>query len=116
MIKTYTGDNDQRCPLMNGQLCRKVCPTCRFQVDLIGKDPNTGVEVRGWDCVLDWQHKFAMDTTAAVHGLGAAIESFRNEVVAGRGDLLNGSVKLAEHVINGAYRAVQRIEHDGDGS
>lgn len=112
--KLYTGDPDERCPLMGGKLCAKVCPTCKFQQSFTVTNNVSGAVSVHWDCALSFQTQLLMEGNLFTQGVGRAVESFRNETAARDGALLGGSVKLAEHVIEGVTRA-ERERINGDG-
>lgn len=100
--KLYTGDPADRCPYMGGKLCVKVCPTCKFQQQYTGVNPNTGETVPTWECSITMMTILLMENSKNTFRVGSAIESFRNETVEQQRALLSGTIKIAEKVINGA--------------
>lgn len=46
-----------------------------------GKHPQTGEPVDEWSCAVAWMPILLVESTQAEKETGAAIESFRNEVV-----------------------------------
>lgn len=44
-----------------------------------------GVDVIAYDCADNWQLQYLKDNAQAQNGTGAAIESFRNEIMAANG-------------------------------
>jgi len=55
-----------------------VCP--KF-VNVRGRDPQTGVEVDRWGCVDSFLPLLLIENAQMSRQTGAAVESFRNEVV-----------------------------------
>lgn len=120
MRKLYTGEPDERCPLMGGKLCAKVCPSCKFQQSFTVTNNVTGEVSTHWDCAFTMQTQLQMEGNLFTQGIGRAVESFRNETVERSDALLSGSVKIASHMING-YNDGQRLslpryESDGAGN
>ena len=66
------------CPLI-----KKKCKEhgCKFFMQVIGKNPQTGQEVNQWDCAITWLPMLLIEGSQQTRQAGAAIESFRNEVV-----------------------------------
>jgi hypothetical protein len=46
-----------------------------------GKNPNTGEERDEWGCAMTWLPIMTLETAAMSRQTGAAVESFRNEMV-----------------------------------
>lgn len=99
MPKLYTGEPDMTCPYRGGKLCSKVCPTCNFQTEVLGTNPNTGEPLARWMCALLLQHMLTLETNARTAGVREAIEIMRDEVTTQNRAALGGSVKLAERII-----------------
>ena len=70
--------NDDYCPLI-----RKNCieHKCKFFTQVIGKNPQTGQEIGTWDCAISWLPMLLIEGSQQGRHTGAAIESFRNEMV-----------------------------------
>ena len=66
------------CPLI-----KKKCVEhkCKFYIQLMGKDPNTGQDVNDFDCAIAWLPMLLIEGAQQQRHTGAAIESFRNEMV-----------------------------------
>ena len=66
------------CPLI-----KKKCKEhgCKFFIQVYGKDPQTGLDINGWDCAITWLPTLLIEGSQQTRQTGAAIESFRNEVV-----------------------------------
>jgi hypothetical protein len=67
------------CPLNNFSGCRGL--DCAWFIQVRGKNPNTGEDVDEWGCATAWQPILIIENSQQQRQTGAAIESFRNEVV-----------------------------------
>lgn len=74
----------------------KVCPhlskakevvciehRCVHFQHLLGRQPQTGEVIDSWDCAFNWHNILLIEAAQQTRQAGAAIESFRNEVVKG---------------------------------
>lgn len=77
---------------MFGKDTRPLCPLlqkpciesgCKFWVMVIGKNPQTDEVINRYDCSFVWNSMLLMENTKVQLQTGAAIESFRNEMVKG---------------------------------
>jgi hypothetical protein len=66
------------CPLL-----KKDCIQlkCAWYTQVRGLNPNTGAEVDEWACAITWMPMMAIEIAQKENQTGAAVESFRNEVV-----------------------------------
>ena len=66
------------CPLI-----QKKCKEhqCKFYIQVMGKNPNTGQEVSEWNCAVSWLPMLLIEGSQQTRQAGSAIESFRNEMV-----------------------------------
>lgn len=66
------------CPLI-----KKKCieHKCAWFTHVRGLNPNTGAEVDEWACAVAWVPMMAIEIAQKENQTGAAVESFRNEVV-----------------------------------
>lgn len=76
------------CPLMGGEECVEdgairngELVKCRFWINVIGKDPQTGQEINNGDCAMAWTPVLLIENSKVNRETGAAVESFRNEMV-----------------------------------
>jgi len=74
------------CPLI-----QKKCKEhkCKFYCQVQGTNPQTGQTISEFDCAISWLPMLMIETSNQTKQAGAAIESFRNEVV-NKQDLLDG--------------------------
>ena len=68
------------CPLI-----KKDCieMKCAWFTQMRGINPNTGEPVDEWGCAVAWMPFMAVEIAQKSNQTGAAVESFRNEVVKG---------------------------------
>lgn len=66
------------CPLI-----KKDCVglKCSWYTQVRGMNPNTGEQVDEWGCAIAWIPMLQIETSQQARQAGAAVESFRNEVV-----------------------------------
>lgn len=75
------------CPLMKGPCIEDgtvvdgEIHACRFWVYVVGKNPQDGTEVKRGDCAIAWMPMLMIENSNVGRQAGAAIESFRNEMV-----------------------------------
>ena len=66
------------CPLI-GKDC--IGLQCAWITQVRGNNPNTGEEVDHWECAVKWIPMLLVENSQMQRQTGAAVESFRNEVV-----------------------------------
>jgi hypothetical protein len=66
------------CPLIQKKCIENKCA---WYIQVRGMNPNTGVEVDQWSCSVSWIPMLQVETSQQARQAGAAVESFRNEVV-----------------------------------
>lgn len=66
------------CPLV-----KKECLglQCAWFTQVRGTDPNTGKDVDEWACAIAWLPVLLIENSQQQRSTGAAVESFRNEMV-----------------------------------
>jgi len=66
------------CPLV-----KKTCLglKCAWFIKVCGTNPNTGKEVEEWGCAMQWVPLLLIENSGQQRQTGAAVESFRNEMV-----------------------------------
>ncbi len=67
------------CPLDNFNPCRQM--DCAWFIQVRGINPNTGKEVDEWACSMAWMPILMIENSQQQRSTGAAVESFRNEMV-----------------------------------
>jgi len=81
MVEIKTGST---CPLLK-KPCIKL--ECMWFMKLTGTDNNTGKLIEDWDCSIKWIPMLLVENSNMQRQTGAAVESFRNEVVKQNGAL-----------------------------
>lgn len=54
---------------------------CAWFTQMRGHNPNTGKEVDEWSCAMTWLPILLIENSQQQRSTGAAVESFRNEMV-----------------------------------
>ena len=87
MAKIKPGDF---CPLI-----KKDCIglKCAWFTQLRGMNPNTGEELDEWGCAVTWMPVLAVEIAQKQYSTGAAVESFRNEVVKENQQFYNNAIQ-----------------------
>lgn len=67
------------CPLDNFNPCRQL--DCAWFMQIRGKNPNTGKDTDEWGCAMAWMPVLLIENSQQQRSTGAAVESFRNEMV-----------------------------------
>ena len=67
------------CPLNNFEPCKQL--DCAWFLKIRGKDPQTDQEIEDWGCAMAWMPIMMIENSQMQRQTGAAVESFRNEVV-----------------------------------
>jgi hypothetical protein len=66
------------CPLIKED-CIKT--KCSWFTQIRGNNPNTGAEIDEWGCAIAWMPIMMIENSQQQRQTGAAVESFRNEMV-----------------------------------
>jgi hypothetical protein len=72
-------ESKHNCPLDNFNPCRQT--DCAWFIQVRGHHPNTGQEVDEWACSMAWTPILLIENSQQQRQTGAAVESFRNEMV-----------------------------------
>ena len=68
-----------QCPLNNFEPCKQL--DCAWFLKLRGQNPNTGEDIDDWGCSIAWLPILMIENSQMQRQTGAAVESFRNEMV-----------------------------------
>jgi hypothetical protein len=68
------------CPLLRAE-CAGA--SCRFWTHVRGLNPQTGQEIDKFGCAVEFLPMLLIENSAQQRSTGAAVESFRNEMVRG---------------------------------
>jgi hypothetical protein len=67
------------CPLDSFSPCRQM--GCAWFMKVSGSHPQTGNEIEEWGCSMAWIPILLIENSQQQRQTGAAVESFRNEMV-----------------------------------
>lgn len=67
------------CPLDNFNPCRQL--DCAWFMKVQGKNPQDGTDIEEWGCAMAWLPLLTIENSQQQRQTGAAVESFRNEMV-----------------------------------
>ena len=70
---------EDNCPLHNFKKCKQF--KCAWFVQMKGTSPNDGKEVDEYACAVAWLPLLLVENATQARQTGAAVESFRNEMV-----------------------------------
>lgn len=96
---------------MKGKYCpliKKDCieQKCAWYTYVRGFNPNTGQEVDEWSCTVNFLPMLLIENSQQQRQTGAAVESFRNEMVKANESNLN----ILEAAANMFYNATEAVE------
>ena len=72
-------ETKMNCPLNNFEPCKLF--ECAWFIQLQGTNPNTGKQLDEWGCSVAWLPMLLVEHSQMERQTGAAVESFRNEMV-----------------------------------
>jgi hypothetical protein len=93
------------CPLIKKECIQNKCA---WYTHIRGINPNTGQEVDEWNCTISWIPMLLIENSQQQRSTGAAVESFRNEMVKANESNLN-ILEAAANMFYGASEAVEEI-------
>lgn len=67
------------CPLDGFKPCREL--ECAWFIKVVGKNPQTRQDIEDWGCSMSWMPILTIENSQQQRQTGAAVESFRNEMV-----------------------------------
>lgn len=67
------------CPLDGFNPCRQL--ECAWFMKIKGKDPQSDKDIEEWGCAMAWMPVLMIENSQQQRSTGAAVESFRNEMV-----------------------------------
>ena len=86
-------------------MAKVVCPLtgdecmqhgCAWYIHMLGKHPQTGADVNQFDCAVKWLPVLLIENAQQTRQMGAAVESFRNEVVKGNETAMQLQLGMAQ--------------------
>ena len=69
----------QNCPLNDFNPCKQF--DCAWFMKIAGTNPNDGQATEEWGCAMAWLPVLLIENAQQSRQTGAAVESFRNEMV-----------------------------------
>jgi hypothetical protein len=72
-------ESKANCPLDGFEPCRQL--DCAWFMKVRGNNPNTGEEIDDYGCSIAWMPVLMIENSQQQRQTGAAVESFRNEMV-----------------------------------
>jgi hypothetical protein len=72
-------ESKNQCPLNNFEPCKQL--DCAWFLQIRGTNPNTGEDIDEWGCSISWMPILLIENSQMSRQTGAAVESFRNEMV-----------------------------------
>jgi hypothetical protein len=100
--------------MFKSEKAKKICPLlkkpcieheCAWYVQVRGYHPQSGDPVDHWDCSIVWQPILMIENSQQQRQTGAAVESFRNEMVKAN--------EQSQQILIEAARQQNIIEHKG---
>jgi len=79
-VQIPIAEEGQFCPF-NGKDTSTVCHKCPLWIQVRGKNPQSNEEVDHWACSFAWLPMLLIENSQRQVQTGAAVESFRNEMV-----------------------------------
>ncbi len=70
---------------------------CSWFTQLRGKNPQTGADVDEWGCAVTWLPMLLIENSQQQRQTGAAVESFRNEMVKANESSQQALLAAAQH-------------------
>lgn len=74
---------------------------CTRWIQIMGRNPNTGGEINKYDCIDNWIPMLLIENSFINKQTGAAVESFRNEMVKANEATLNLVAGEQRKLLNG---------------
>jgi len=96
-MKLEVKDN---CPLNNFEPCKQL--DCAWFTKIVGTDPNTGKDIEDYGCAVAWLPVLLIENAQQSRSTGAAVESFRNEMVKSNDinrDVLIAAAKVDKDIV-----------------
>lgn len=79
MMKPAHATDGTYCPLWRKPRS-KVCHTCAWYIQVIGKNPQTGQDINEWNCSITFMPLLQIETTKSERETTATVQELRNEV------------------------------------
>ena len=70
---------ENNCPINDFSPCKQM--ECAWFMKIRGQNPNTGEDLDDYGCAVSWLPVLMIENSQQQRATGAAVESFRNEMV-----------------------------------
>ena len=80
MARKPQSESQYLCPYFKEKQ-EDVCHKCAFYTHIRGTNPNDGKEIDHWACTIEFLPMLLIENAQQSRQTGAAVESFRNEMV-----------------------------------
>lgn len=87
-----------QCPLNNFEPCKQL--DCAWFLKIRGTNPNTGQDIDDWGCAVAWMPILLIENSQMSRQTGAAVESFRNEMVKANETSQHAFISAAQQALN----------------
>ena len=94
------------CPLNKFKPCKRF--ECAWYIKVTGKDPQSEKHVDAWNCAISWLPMLLVENSQRQIQTGAAVESFRNEMVTAN---KTSQKILLQGIMNGRQGDTKSIEN-----
>lgn len=95
MARKPQSESTYLCPLFKEKQ-EDVCHRCAFFTHVRGNHPQTGQEIDHWACAIEWLPTLLIENAQQSRQTGAAVESFRNEMVRSNHVTLQALIAVSE--------------------
>lgn len=99
-------DDGTFCPLWRKSR-HKVCHTCAWWMQVIGKNPQTGHDVNQWNCAITFMPMLQIETTMAERHTTQTVDELRKEVKESHDVAMVGSLHRLNERMDRANGVVQ---------
>lgn len=95
-------DPESTCPYTGHKdTCRLHYMNCPKWIRVEGKNPQTGADVSEYACADTWIPILLIENSQQQRQTGAAVESFRNEMVVNNNQMLENARKTTDRLLGG---------------
>jgi hypothetical protein len=99
MVKIPHADEGPICPLHKEDMS-KVCHKCPWWTRVVGKNPQSEEIMDDWRCAVALLPILLIENAQTQRQTGAAVESFRNEMVSGVVEAVGHAAERAGRIID----------------
>jgi hypothetical protein len=107
-------ESSKWCPLIKKDCVERKCA---WYMHIRGMDPNTGKDVDHWGCAIGWMPMLLIENSQQQRSTGAAVESFRNEMVKSNESnqqILEGVANMYLDICEAQGINIQMLDQNGE--